>query len=59
MYINVIVHFLRDGVKLLLEKGIQYDHSSQVNVPQTMPIPFLTRLLQAHDCLPFWTRDEV
>ncbi|KAK0242788.1 hypothetical protein EDD85DRAFT_812623 [Armillaria nabsnona] len=31
----------KDGVKLLLEKGIQYDHSSQ-----------------AHDCLPFWTRDE-
>ncbi|KAK0190931.1 carbohydrate esterase family 4 protein [Armillaria mellea] len=48
----------KDGVKLLLEKGIEYDHSSQVNVPLTMPILFLTRLLRAHDCLPFWTRDE-
>lgn len=31
----------REGVALLLEKGIQYDHSSQ-----------------AHDCQPFYCRDE-
>ncbi|GAA5990681.1 hypothetical protein JCM10908_003186 [Rhodotorula pacifica] len=31
----------KEGVQLLLEKGIQYDHSSQ-----------------AHDCMPFYTRDE-
>ncbi|GAA5867479.1 hypothetical protein JCM3774_002916 [Rhodotorula dairenensis] len=31
----------KEGVELLLEKGIQYDHSSQ-----------------AHDCMPFYTRDE-
>lgn len=33
--------WLQEGVELLLEKGIQYDHSSQ-----------------AHDCMPFYTRDE-
>lgn len=31
----------KEGVQLLLDKGIQYDHSSQ-----------------AHDCLPFYCRDE-
>ncbi|KAF8901419.1 hypothetical protein CPB85DRAFT_1439109 [Mucidula mucida] len=31
----------KEGVQLLLDKGIQYDHSSQ-----------------AHDCLPFFARDE-
>ena len=31
----------REGVQLLLDKGIQYDHSSQ-----------------AHDCMPFYCRDE-
>lgn len=31
----------REGIQLLLDKGIEYDHSSQ-----------------AHDCQPFYTRDE-
>lgn len=31
----------KEGIELLLEKGIEYDHSSQ-----------------AHDCMPFYTRDE-
>lgn len=31
----------KEGIQILLDKGIEYDHSSQ-----------------AHDCQPFYTRDE-